>query len=64
MAECNTNSVEENFDDLEDEDECNDWTEIFIAPENEQRGLRCHKDSNTLSEERLKMEYNSTAEDS
>ena len=64
MAECSTNSVEENFDDLEDEDECNDWTEIFIAPENEQRGLRCHKDSNTLSEERVKMEYNSTAEDS
>ena len=64
MAECSTNSVEENFDDLEDEDECNDWTEIFIAPENEQRGLGCHKDSNTLSEERVKMEYNSTAEDS
>lgn len=64
MAERNTNSVEENFDELEDEDECNDWTEIFIAPENEQRGLRCHKDSNTLSEERLKMEYNFTAEDS
>ena len=64
MADCSTNSDEENFDDLEDEDECNDWAEIFIAPENERRGLRCHKGSNISSAERMKMEDNSTAEDS
>lgn len=64
MADCSRNSDEENFNDLEDEDECNDWTEMFIAPENEWRGLRNHKDSNILSEERLKMEHNSIAEDS
>ena len=64
MEECSTNYEEGNFDDLDDEDECNDWTEIFIAPENERGGLGCHKDSNALSEERLKMEHNSSAEDS
>ena len=64
MADCSRNSDEENFDDLEDEDECNDWTEIFIAPENERRGLRNHNDSNISSKERLKMEHNSIAEDS
>lgn len=61
---CNRKSDDENFDDLEDEDECNDWTEIFIAPGDERRGLRNHKDSNILSEEHLKMEHNSTAEES
>ena len=63
MADCSRNSVDENFDDLEDEDECNDWTEIFIAPEDERRGFRKHKDSNILSEERLKMEHNSITEE-
>ena len=64
MAGCSRNSDDENFDDLEDEDNCNDWTEIFIAPEDERRDLRNHKDSSILSKERLKMEHNSTAEES
>ena len=64
MAECSRISDEENFDDLENEDECNDWTEIFVAPENEWRGLRNLKDDNILSEEHLKMEHSSISEDS
>ncbi|XP_078349395.1 LOW QUALITY PROTEIN: DNA polymerase kappa-like [Oculina patagonica] len=61
MADCSWNSDEENFDDLEDEEEGNNWAEIFSAPENELQSFRCHKDDNTLSEERLKMEENSTS---
>lgn len=63
MVGCSRNFDDENFDDLEDEDECNDWIEIFIVLEDEQRGLRNYKDSNILLEEYLKMEYNFIVEE-
>lgn len=62
MADCGWNSDEENFDDVEDEDEGNNWTEIFSAPENEFKNFGCYKDDNTSSGERLKMEENLTTE--
>lgn len=57
MADCSWHSDEENFDDLEDEDEGNNWAEIFSAPENELKSFGCHKSS----EEPIKMEENSTS---
>lgn len=60
---CNRKFDDENFDDLEDEDECNDWIEIFIVLGDEWRGLRNYKDSNILLEEYLKMEYNFIVEE-
>lgn len=65
MAEFSWNLYdEENFDDLEDEDESNNWTEIFSAPENECRGFGCHKNNNTSSRESLEKEANSNTDDS
>lgn len=52
--------AEETFDDLDEEDECNAWNEIYNAPEIKWRSIECEANRNTSSRDTTEEEGNSS----